>query len=253
MFPGMIDGTITDSKTWTYQFPCEGNLLVLGIQTKNNNTITSISDSNSNAWAACGSPAKDTSNDHVVEFWFAKNATPSETMTVTPNWSIATGGTPSSSPTVYLIDVTGADTSSPVAQTANANGTSTSHVGSVTAATLSAPAANGLILGFQQEDGETITGVAPGQIISPDIGVYATDGAEKDGGFMAYYPNTNSSVTVTWVYSNYESGTQIGKWVNQLVSFSPASAGGGGSNSLLLLPGNLAGGGELAALLGNFQ
>jgi hypothetical protein len=224
MFPGMIDGTISDSASWTYQFPCEGNLLVLGIQTKNANAVTGITDSNSNVWAACGTASLDTSGDHLVEFWYAKNATPSETMTVTITWGTATGGTPSSSPTVYLVDVTGADTVSPVAQTANSNGTSAASSGNITGATLSAPAARGLILGFEQEDGETVTNVTNtnGLILSPDIGKYATDGAEKDGGFMADYSSDGSSYTVVWVYSNYEGGVAINKHVDQLVSFKPA-------------------------------
>jgi hypothetical protein len=43
------------------------------------------------------------------------------------------------------------------------------------------------------------------------------------------------------------------QWDSIGMAFTFSASGGGGSSSLLLLPGNLSGGGELAALRGNFQ
>lgn len=230
IFPGNINGVITDSTSWSYQVPVEdGADLQIFAQTKNNNVLTQIQDNKANSYAICGTAAKDPSNNHVVEGWFSTITSASEDLVVTLTWTTATGGTPSSAPTVYFREVIGAAKTSPVKQTANANGNTAAQSGDVTGPTLSAPAARGFIFGMGQQDGQTVTSGrsnqadANGGLMSAiDAGQYATDGSEKDGMDWDDYTSDGSSYTLTYTFSNYEGAVAINDFVSQLVSINAA-------------------------------
>jgi hypothetical protein len=223
IFPGNINGTIVDSTSWSFQVPCEGDLMIFA-QTKNNNVLTGIRDNKGNIYSICGAAAKDPSNNHVVEGWFGKITSPDEDLVVTLTWTSATGGTPSSAPTVYFREVLGADKVNPVKQTANANGNSAATSGDITGPTLSAPAAGGGIFGMGQQDGQTVTSgrsnaaVNGGIMNAIDTGQYATDGSEKDGMDWDDYTSDGSSYTLTYTFSPYEGAVAINDFVSQLVS-----------------------------------
>lgn len=218
-FTGLL-GT-PSATSWTFPFPCAGNLLVIGNEGLDGQQITGITDSNGNTWTAAVDVVAPVS--HHCAIWRAQNATPSEALTVTITFNAAVGSPASGAPCLYFIDIT---TGGVLDVTATSQGNSAASSGSITGTVLTPTVANGLLISYQQNEGETITDVTPGYIESPDIGVYALDGVEKDGGLQIYYYSTTGQITTIWTYSNYESSTAIGNYFSVSAAFKPASSGG---------------------------
>jgi hypothetical protein len=220
-FKGLL-GT-PNATSFIFQVPTVGNLLLLGNQGNDSARITGILDSNGNLWEKADGVAF---ASHHLDWWYAKNATPSESLTITPTFLTATGSEVAGSPCIYFVDVTGASTV-PLDVTATSTGNSAAASGNITGAVLTPTVANGLLVSYQQNEGETVTAVTPGYIESVDIGQYGNNGAEKDGGLQVYYYPDTSQITTTWTYSNYELGVAIGNYFSVSAAFKAAVAGGG--------------------------
>lgn len=105
-----ISGT-TVAKTWASN-TTTGNLLIAliagGVQ-----HVSSIADSQTNTWVVADAGNFSWS---MCEIWYCKNATGGVTPTVTATFAAAEPGT------IHLIEVSGADTGSPLDKTAHASG-----------------------------------------------------------------------------------------------------------------------------------
>ena len=212
--------TAANITTITLQVPTSGNLIAVSAGF----ALTSLSSSPSNTWTAGPSITNGLSH---AEFWYAANATSSEAMTITINFPS------NATPNFNFYDIIGAATS-PFDVSATASGTSAASSGPITGSSISPTTANGLVLGFIQEDGETVTAVSPGLYESVDSGVYSNAQLDDDAGLQAYYNASSGSFSTTWTYSNYESGTAINNWADAHIAFKAAVAASGcGSISLL--------------------
>ncbi len=219
-FPGLL--TSPSASTWTFQFPTAGNVFAVGAGGVDTAHITGITDSQGNTWQAAG--ARITISGNYVQWWYAQG-TPSEDMTISITFATATGNEASNSPDLDFIDISGAPASA-FDTFANASGNSTASSGNINGAVLTPSTANGIVVGYIQEDGETVTAVSPGDMLMPDTTLYSTSGLEQDKGLSVYYNPDTAQITTVWTYSNYEAGTQIANWRTQSVAFKGPAAGG---------------------------
>lgn len=199
----------------------------------------SFSDSVNGSWTATVKSTNDaTNNQSVSTSFFASTASGTPTVTATFASADSRG--------IIISEYSGVATSTPEDGTA---------VGDVKAAGTTQTSSNitvsqsgDLIYGFIVEDSTgtaTITstdvtqhdgtgGQAPTIVNAVDIGA-----GDKTG-------PASGTVSVTFTFSLSKAA------IVQARAFKAAAAGGA-ANAMLLMPGNLAGGGELGAVLGNFQ
>ena len=143
----------------TFQVPTSGNLIVLSAWEQNLTNITSVTDSNGNTYT------KRAFNDSCPSFWYAGNATPGATLTLTVANANYTGDL-----TIQVFDIMGADPSpfdgiAGTNQSADTNGANLSNTPSITP--VSAP-------------GLTLASLSLGQGPSSGLGTGSPTGAVFD-------------------------------------------------------------------------
>lgn len=179
----------------TLQFPCSGNLLVAMIGGGNQTqTVTSMSDSNSNTWAQAG-PTQQTS-DPVVQAYYAGNAASSSDLGVTVHWNGTNGDY-----TIFFYDVIGAATS-PLDTTAGNTGVQTV-AGNLTTFAITPGTANEIVFAEVIWRFNTATGLAgAGQLFDANkFDGESPDGPEpvdENNGWGHVITTTTAPVTITW-------------------------------------------------------
>jgi len=218
-------GTISD-RSFTFEFPCTGNLIAIGWLGRDTEAISSISSSPANAWTASPNPAIGGSGEDV-RYWYAANATCSTALSITITFTF-----PPANTVLAFVDISGAATS-PFDVSAQATGNSTASSTTITGATLTPTTANGLVLSMIQEDGEAATDVLPGAYQGMQSNIYHSFHANEDGGYAAYYNPTTAAITFSWTYTATESPSfpPIGNWYTQAVAFKGAGAASTHNNS----------------------
>jgi hypothetical protein len=206
-------------------------------------TFSSIVDSKSNSWTQIGTEITfGTSGKARAYFSVLTSTGASHTVTA------AQTGT--SAMSIFVVEITG-ESATPFDKSANVKDTSSPFGSGVTATTTQA---NELIVGLLIGQ----TGSNPGthaldSSSTPTSGWSITSAAEELDG-TSFFTGAIASVrvTATGAYQGVwtESGSAEGEVFT--ATFKEAAAGAA-TASLLLLPGNLQGGGEMAALSGNFQ
>jgi len=170
-----------------------------------------VSDSNSNTWFS-GGPNLDAAGNS--QQYYACNATPGTTMTITINLTKNTTGA-----NAIFYDVTGMDAACFDKQTA-ATGGQNGSAGDITGASVTPAKANGILIGSLDVANFYVSGtITPNcyldsTVTIPNIG---TDPADENNGWMHCYPPNTSNVTTHWTSSD----GPLGGWGNYLVSYNP--------------------------------
>lgn len=195
------------------QFPSTGNLLVVAWIGVAGHDITGISDGNGNHYVSTG-PAYGNYTSGDVQIYYAPSAITGTTMT---GPSLITTGTDISGSTAVLLDIRGAAASpfDAAAGRAAANGTQSSSE-SVTAASITPSAPNGLIVTVIGVDSNTIDGVSLGNFLcSIPTPVASPNPVDQNNGWaLNYNPDT---ATETFVWSTQ--GGPVNLWASIAVAF----------------------------------
>ncbi len=203
----------------TVQFPSSGNLLVAMIGGGYLAcTVTSVADSNNNAWAQAGATQIQAGND-VTQAFYAGNATTSGSLTLTVHWSATDGDF-----TFFLYDVTGA-AASPLDTTGGATGAQ-SNAGNLTMPFTITPAGAGELL-FTEIiwDYNTGSGLSGSGWLF-DTNTFSGESQsgpepiDQNNGWGHYITTSNASIPITWV--PMYSGLPTGNWSSVAVAFKPA-------------------------------
>jgi hypothetical protein len=203
----------------TVQFPSSGNLLVAMIGGGYlAATVTSVVDTNNNAWAQAGATQVMAGND-AVQAYYAGNATTSGSLGLTVHWTATDGDF-----TFFLYDVAGA-AASPLDTTAGGTGFQQTS-GNVTMPFTITPATAGELL-FAEViwDYNTASGLA-GPTSFFDTNTF--DGESQSGPEPVDQNNgwghilTTSTATLTITWQTMYSGLPTGDWAGLAVAFKPA-------------------------------
>jgi hypothetical protein len=201
------------------QFPSSGNLLVAMIGGGYLAcTVTSVADTNNNAWTQAGSTEIQANND-VTQAFYAANANASGNLRLTVHWSATDGDF-----TFFLYDVTGASTS-PFDISAGGTGAQ-STAGNLTVPFTIAPAEAGeLILTEVIWDYNTGSGLAgSGWLFDTNTfdgeNVSGPEPVDQNNGWGHYWSTGTASVSITW--ETMYSGLATGNWSGLAVAFKPA-------------------------------
>jgi chitodextrinase len=203
----------------TVQFPSSGNLLVAMIGGGYLAcTVTSVADSNNNAWAQAGATQIQAGND-VTQAFYAGNATTSGNLTLTVHWSATDGDF-----TFFLYDVTGA-AASPLDTTGGATGAQ-SNAGNLTMPFTITPAGAGELL-FTEIiwDYNTGSGLAGSGWLF-DTNTFSGESQsgpepiDQNNGWGHYITTSNASIPITWI--PMYAGLPTGNWSSVAVAFKPA-------------------------------
>lgn len=226
----MLHAEMNSSSASSYpvQMPTSGNLFVISFSS-GGNTISSITGNPSNAWLSTGGPTNPDNQTYFPnqQIYYAANATPSNSMTLSIGQTGALTGT-----TYMIYDFVGAAASPFDADSGGQEGNQDSAVSQLTTCSncLTPSSANEVILGNVGQDWCTVTGiVAPGGALF-DSAIYtgnSVNGPEpvdQNNGWFHYYDSTTNPLTATWSYV-CGSYAQAG-WSGRLAAFK-----GGGSNT----------------------
>ena len=199
------------------QLPSSGNLLVAMIGGGLACTVTSITDTNQNAWTQAGATQTIGGND-TVQAYYAKNAI-SGNLGLTVHWSANNGDQ-----TIFFYDVTGAATS-PLDTTAGSSG-SQSVAGNLTMPFTITPAgANEIVFEEVIWDYNTGSGlVGQGQSFDTDTfdgetqsGVSPVD---QNNGWGHALTTSTATVGITW--ETMYGGLPVGNWAGIAAAFKAA-------------------------------
>lgn len=212
-----------------FQIPSSGNLIVAmmggGYQGQ---TITGLTDSNSNSWAQAGSVYQFSGGSaNTVQTMYAGNANASNNMTVTVNWSGTNGDF-----NILFYDVQGA-AAQPLDTTNGATGTAT-NVGNYTPPFTISPAASGelvltdIIVDFNTAGGMTQSG----QLFDADwFSGEAPSGPQpldQNNGWGHVVSTSSSAINFTWsqLYTSGQCNCGNGSFSNyaaMAAAFKPGS------------------------------
>lgn len=201
---------------------CGGNLIAVSKLCQTSCASKTITSSPSNTWtqdASCAAAGA----TNTISWSYAANASVSSTMTM----SFATSDTDSFAE-FGIFEISGAATA-PFDKCAVGQNSDDRTVFplTITGPSITPATANGLILGYQQEDQQSVTGVSPGYFASVEVGVYEYLDLDQDGGWMLYYNLDTSPLQPRWTYSDYEgSGLSVAQWESTNIAFEapPAAA-----------------------------
>lgn len=204
------------SGTFNLQLPSSGNLLVAAFSS-GGNSITSITDSNSNTWVSAGLTPH---NDTLCQIWYAANATSSNNLVVTVSKDAY-----NTADTIVFFDVLGAATS-PFDNATQATGTQGSrsdfNTNSITPTT-----SNGLIIAEMGvalntiSDTTTSGALFDSHFYDNNTGTFSQ--LDENNGWAHYYNSGTSAVTFGW-HPLHPSGANIGNWAALSAAFKAAPA-----------------------------
>jgi hypothetical protein len=196
------------------QFPCSGNLLV-AMEGGGNapETITSLSDTNHDAWGQAGKTYAQ--GDAVVQAFYTSATTSSEDLGLSVNWSGTSGDY-----TFFLYDVTGAASSSPLDTTAGGGGAQDT-AGSLTFPFTLTPAAPGeIVFSEVMWDFNTGSGLV-GQLFDTNTFTGESESGpepvDENNGWGHVITTTTSPVNFTW--SVLFGGLPVGSWAGMAAAF----------------------------------
>ena len=199
------------------QFPSSGNLLVAMIGGGLACTVTSITDTNQNAWTQAGATQTIGGND-TVQAYYAENAV-SGNLGLTVQWSATDGDQ-----TIFFYDVTGAATS-PLDTTAGSSG-SQSVAGNLTMPFTITPAgANEIIFEEVIWDSNTASGlVGPEQFFDSNTfdgeSQSGPEPVDQNNGWGHALTTSTAPVAITW--ETMYSGLATGNWAGMAAAFTAA-------------------------------
>ena len=214
----------TAGPSFSAQFPTRGNLFAmtyLGELGAGNTDLTSIVDSNGNAWTQAGTNIWDGSLG-VGQIWYAANPTASaiQTQTLTPRNAYADGAFHS---TAFFYDITGAATA-PFDVFASTVGLQ-NESGNLTTVSITPTTPNGLVLAIAPINAHTISGLANPATYLTDAGVASdSDGGDttwaEANGWGHVYNTSTSPLTFVWTTQNNTAG--VLQWEAGAASFKKA-------------------------------
>jgi hypothetical protein len=212
-------GLVQVSPSCTTTFPtcsisatAAGHLIVVGIQigggVSTGITISSVTDNVGNTYAEAGAARSiDTAAGSVVDIWYAKNsAAGATTLTITPSTTVTNAG-------VLIWEFSGADTSSPLDQTAVLNSQASSATPS--GASVTTAQTGELVMSLLAVAGN-VTGIASGNAFVSDSGL-------KGNGWAHLITTTAGTFAAQWNQS------PAGTFASSTASFKAAASGGGGA------------------------
>jgi len=206
--------------TLTLQYPTFGNAIAFNWNGAPSGEPT-ITSSPSNTWTTHKSCANGNSNNDEECWWPVQNPSVASTMTVTGTYSSSQLDT-----SAVMVDMTGASTSSlfDTAMT-NCSGSLSATSGTVTCNNSITPAAaNELMLGASQEQGNTVSTGTPGNFAAERVDGYSNNTADKDEGVFTYITPSTSAITPTITFVNTEGSTQVQSWWAEYILLKPAGA-----------------------------
>jgi chitodextrinase len=202
----------------TLEFPSSGNLLVGMIGGGNLAcTVTSVTDTNSNAWAQAGPTEIQAGND-ATQAYYAGNATTSGNLVLTVHWSDTDGDF-----TFFLYDVTGA-AASPLDTATGATGAQSSSGNLTMPYTITPAGAGELVFAEVVWDYNTGSGMGSGWLF--DTNTFSGESesgpepVDQNNGWGHYVTTGTSPVSVTWI--PMFAGQAVGDWSSVAVAFKPA-------------------------------
>ena len=211
----------------TLQFPAIGNLIFVLPETLTADKPSAISSSPSLTWnkitgTGLTNGCADNTNNSTSECgWYASNPSPSNSMTIT----ITYGGTPAVAPVTELVDMSGAATSA-FDVAAGSTGNLAAETGTVTGPTISPTTTTGLIIAGIEQDGQTVSSMSHGYLMTVQCDGYQDLALDQDGGWGHWYSPPASSSGINWTYSNTEGANNVGNWEAIIVAFKASAAGG---------------------------
>lgn len=206
--------------TTTTQFPCSGNLVAIMSGGGGDRSITAVSSTPSNTWAATG--AKNSDGNNSTRAWYAANASCSGALTLTLTWDNSTGDS-----TLVIYDIAGAAASpfrKRIAQTG-----SITPAGPFTMFTSSEPGTNtGIALGMDIHNlntGFAMTAPSGAVFDAISYGGQSLDGpsdGDQNNDWGHAYITSTASFNWTWTFA--ESTEVPGNYAGELVIFMAAGA-----------------------------
>lgn len=199
------------SGTFNLQFPSSGNLLVATFSS-GGNSITSITDSNSNTWVSAGLTPH---NDTLCQIWYAAGATSSNNLVVTVSKDAY-----NTADTIVFYDVSGA-TASPFDNAVQATGNQAS-TGNFNTNSITPTTTGGLIIAIMGvalntiSDTTTANALFDSQFYDNNTGTFSQ--LDENNGWAHYYNSTTSTVTFGW-HPLHPAGSNIGNWAALSVAF----------------------------------
>ena len=200
------------------QFPSSGNLLVAMIGGGFACTVTSITDTNQNAWTQAGATQIQAAGNDTVQAYYAENAV-SGNLGLTVDWNATDGDQ-----TIFFYDVTGAATS-PLDTTAGSSG-SQSVAGNLTMPFTITPAgANEIIFEEVIWDYNTGSGlVGQGQFFDTNIfdgeSPSGPEPVDQNNGWGHALTTSTTPVAITW--ETMFNDLPTGNWAGMAAAFIPA-------------------------------
>jgi hypothetical protein len=194
--PGYVSPTTVQWPTHT------GNLLLAIAASGNSGSITGITDNLGNSWAKCGPGL--TAGPHTENVFYAANPIVGDTMRLSVTSSSSSGV----DSTLWLEEVIGAATSSPCDTSGSNSGHQTTSASSLPGPTIAPTASTDLIVSVNQEEFDTVNGVAnPSGILSDalidtDESLDGPENLDQNAGVSHVYGSGTSSQAVpgTWEY-----------------------------------------------------
>ncbi len=213
VFHGLI--TSTTGSPFSVQFPTTGNLIVAAWIGGPTVDVTSITDSNGNAYTVPAASANDLSGD--VQICHADNATPSLGLELTVSFART-----NSNSTLFLYDISGA-AAAPLDVQAKATGTQIG-AGTFNGVTITPTTSNGVVISAIGVDVSSLNGM-PG----PAGGFFdttlpnpipSTGAVDEDNGWGHYYNTSASPVTFSWSQT-----LPVNEWASAAVAFKSGTGG----------------------------
>jgi hypothetical protein len=184
------------------EMPTSGNLFVISFSS-DGNTISSITGTPSNTWSSTGAPTNPDNQEYYTDqqIYYAANASPSNTMTMT----IGQAG-PMTGTTYLIYDFTGAATSPFDVDSGGQEGNQNTAVTQLTTCSncLTPSSANELILGNFGQDWCTATGISSPNGALFDAATYTGNSVngpqpvDQNNGWFHYYDPGTGAITATW-------------------------------------------------------
>ena len=229
-WPSLVAGTHTKQFSPSAQ---TGSLLA-GMITSGGVPLTSVSDSAGNTWAKCGTTQGGLNVNPSAEIWYAKNATTSPTMTFT----FTVGSSTDNNATWIMVEIAGADTSSPCGSSPTGATGTQSVAGNLTAPPSLTPDKTGSIVLVQgnqffntatsQTNANCVFSAITWLPDEPTDGPQNVDQNEQLG--VCVSPST---VAMPFVWGFFSGGEAINAWADDSSEFKQAPSAGGTYGILL--------------------
>ena len=211
---------------WPMLFPTSGNLIVLSL-VSGGSSISSISSSPSNTWTSTGTFAGGTSGVAGSQMYYAANATPSTSMTISVTHTASTNDT------YMMYDIVGAATLPFDKDSGGETGDQTSEVTSLTTCSgcltpSGNTGGNEIILanaGWQFCTGEgssSPSGSLFDAAYYTGTSVNGPQSVDQNNGWLHYYDSSTSAVTVDWTLVCDQ---DEGNWAGRVAAFKSSQIG----------------------------